>query len=286
MASIYWVGTAADGDWNTTTNWSGSVVPVTSDDVTIDRTTDNIVLNLDQSAVTLASLTITNSFEGTIGNAPDASLEYLQIGATVLTIGDGVGNGSQRINIDLAAVVTTCDIKSANSTGTDFPKAPLRIKANNSSNVFQIAGENSTVGFNDEPDLSSQALGAITVINGNNIAFGVGSSYTSLDVYDGNVVSEETSGTVKIANGTLRLEGSGAIATVIQTGGNVESNTTGTITTYTARGGTLDLQKSSFARTITTLTKSQGFTLLLDDGVTITNDNLDTDSAQNTISVT
>jgi len=116
MSILYWTGGAEDGDWTSTGNWSTAVVPVTGDDVTIDRTTDNITLNLDQSAVLLDSLTITSSFQGTIGNIPDAALEFLQIGATVVTIGDGTGNGSSRLNLDFGTDVTTINIITANST--------------------------------------------------------------------------------------------------------------------------------------------------------------------------
>jgi len=286
MAIVYWTGGAGDGDWTNVANWSTGAVPVASDDVTIDRTSSTIDTNLDQSAITVASLNITAGFSGTLGDVPDsATNEFLQIGATLLTIGEGLGNGSQRLNIDLAAVVSTINIISASSTGTDFPKAPLRIKANNSSNVIQINGVNSNVAFLDDAD-DTGALGTINIVNSANVEFGAGATYTSLTMLAGNALSLEASGTIKIESGTITLEGTGAIATIIQTGGEVVWNSTGTITTYTGRGGTLTTTDSTLARTITTLTKSVGFTFNRNENITVTTDAFDTAYSNFTITLT
>lgn len=285
MAILYWTGAAADGDWTNTTNWSTGAIPVAADEVTIDRTSDDINTNIDQNAITLTSLTIAASFQGTIGDIPDSVNEFLQISATTLTMGDGTGNGSQRINIDLGIVVTNINIISASATGADSPKAPLRINADNASNVIQINGINSNVSFLDNAD-DTGALGTIDVINANNVEIGAGSTYTSLTIIEGTILSSETSGTIKISSGTLRLEGSGTISLIEQTGGEIISNTTGTITTYTARGGTLTTTESAIARTITTITQSPGFTFNRNENVTVTNDNFDTVFAEFTVSIT
>ena len=285
MAILYWTGGAGDSDWTSTGNWSTGAFPVTGDDVTIDRTTDDITLNLDQSAVLLDSLTISASFQGTIGNVPDAALEFLQIGATAVTIGDGTGNGSSRLNLDFGTDVTTINIISASSTGTDFPKAPLRINANNSSNVIQVNGQNSTVSFLDNAD-DTGALGNIDIINGTNIQIGSGATYTSLTMVEGNCISFETSGDVKMGAGTMRLEGSGAISSVIQTGGELIWNSTGTITAYEGIAGILETTDSALARTITTLTSSPGFTFNRNENVIVTNNNLNTNFAEFSISIT
>lgn len=285
MAILYWTGTAADGNWTNSANWSTGAFPVTGDDVTLDRTSDDITLNLNQSAVLLSSLSITNSFQGTIGNIPDATDEFLQIGATVVTIGDGTGNGSSRLNLELGTDVTTINIINASSTGTDFPKAPLRINANNASNVIQVNGNNSTVSFLDNTD-DTGALGNIDIINGNDIQIGSGATYTSLTMIEGTCTSFETSGTVKVSAGTMRLEGTGAISSIIQTGGELIWNSTGTVNSYDGIGGTLETTDSALARTITTLTKSPGFTFNRNENVTVTNDNFNTDFAEFIISIT
>lgn len=293
MATVYWIGSDGGGggtDWNDTTNWSGGV-PVNGDVVYIDRTSDSITTNLNQSAVTLNGLYITSNFTGSIGNDPDSgSNEFLQIAVNgangPVVIGDGNGNGSQRLNLDFGTTDTHIDIRQTPTTGTDSPFAPLRIKMDNSGSEVQVNGDNSNVAFNDDPSLSSKDMGAVTIFAGSNITIGPGSVYTTLDVVNGNVLVEATQGTNVIAGGTVQLEGSATVTSITQTGGTVESNTTGIITTYTGRGGILDLQQSAFTRTITTLTKSPGFTVRYDDSVTITNDNLDTAYKQSTITVT
>jgi hypothetical protein len=292
MATIYWIGSDGGGggsDWNDTTNWSGGAVPVNSDVVYIDRTSDSITTNLNQSAVTLNGLFITSNFTGTIGNAPDATDEFLQIAVSSasgnVVIGEGDGNGSARLNLDFGTTATNIDIRNTQTTGTDDPKAPLRIKCDNSSCAIQVNGDNANVAFNDDADLSSKDMGAVTVFNASSVYLGPGSVYTTFDQLAGNVLIDEAQGTHTIQSGTLQLEGTTAITAITQTGGTVIQNSTGTITTYTARGGTLDLQQSAFARTITTLTKSPGFVLRYDDNVTITNDNLDTAYQQPIITV-
>lgn len=289
MATIYWVGTAGDGDWNTTTNWSGGVVPVSNDDVIIDRTSDSINLNIDQSAVSLDSLTITSGFTGQIGSVSTASTdEYLQIVVTKadgnLTIGEGAGNGSRLINIDLGSTAAQVNIIKANSTGAETDKPPVRLKMNNASNVVQIAGSSSNVGLIENPG-DSGALGTVTVLDSNSVTIGSGATFTSFTQKSGATTILETSGTLKVSGGTVRTEGTTATTTITQTGGAVTHNSTGTVTTYTGRGGQLDLSQSSFARTITTLTSSPGFTSIRNENVTITNDNLDSDYDTHTISV-
>ena len=289
MATVYWIGTATDGDWNTTSNWSTGSLPVSGDDVIIDRTSDTINLNIDQSAVTLDSLRITSGFTGQIGSVSTASTdEYLQIkvdkSAGDLTIGEGSGNGSRLINIDLSTTACQVNIIRCNATGAESNKPPVRLKMNNSSNVIQIAGSNSTVGLIENPG-DSGALGDVTVIDSNLITIGYDATFTSFTQKSGNTVILETSGTLKVSGGTVRTEGTAATTSIIQTGGIVESNSTGTITSYTGISGQLDLSKSSFARTITTLTASPGFTSIRNENITITNDNLDSDYDVFTVSV-
>lgn len=87
-------GTASAGpnDWSTAANWSGGAVPG-SDDVWIDSTVYPILYSLDQSAVTLTSLTVSPGVE--IGlpevNATGGYAEYrqrwLKVGVTTCTIG-------------------------------------------------------------------------------------------------------------------------------------------------------------------------------------------------------
>ena len=68
MAQINWILPTGVGDWSDTANWSGATVPISTDDVTINQGNADIQTNLNQSAVTLASLTIGPGFSGSIGS--------------------------------------------------------------------------------------------------------------------------------------------------------------------------------------------------------------------------
>jgi hypothetical protein len=100
--------------WSTGANWSTGAVPTTGDDVVLQNSANPVLYGLDQSAVTLNSLSIDQSFTGTIGlpRANSAGYveyreQYLKIGATTVTIGRGPGAGSGRIKLDTLAAQTT-----------------------------------------------------------------------------------------------------------------------------------------------------------------------------------
>ena len=87
MAVKIWTG-ATDGDWSVAGNWSPSGVPASTDDVIISAAyTVSITAGLNQSAVTLNSLTVEEGYSGAIGSKS----ADLQIATDALTFqGSGV----------------------------------------------------------------------------------------------------------------------------------------------------------------------------------------------------
>lgn len=71
-----WTGASADGNWNTAGNWStsggSSAPPASTDNVVISGGDRDITTNLNQSAITLASLKITDGFRYNIGDTSNA----------------------------------------------------------------------------------------------------------------------------------------------------------------------------------------------------------------------
>jgi len=275
MADKIFLGTGTvPGDWTATDNWKGGVIPVNSDDVFFNSLSAavDVNANLGQAAVVLDSLTIDNGFEGTIGD----STTFLEIASVLITIGGGAGNGSQRINIDAgSSTASTIDVLDMTSTGADVNFAPLRLKADTASTKIQINGETSNVSIIDEADATG-TIDSIEIVQASNVLIGLGCTYTTLNQLEGTTEVEETVGTINVSEGTITLRGTSAVTAVVQTGGTVVSNTTGTIALYTGRSGLLDTTQSALPRTITTLTKSPGFTFDRHIAVTVTNDNLDT----------
>ena len=82
MAVKIWTG-ATDGDWSVAGNWSPSGVPASADDVILSASyVVSITAGLNQSAVTLNSLTVEQGYSGAIGSkAAD-----LQIATDALTL--------------------------------------------------------------------------------------------------------------------------------------------------------------------------------------------------------
>ena len=275
MADKIFLGAGAiPGDYCATDNWKGGVIPATGDDVFFNSLSAAVDVNagLNQSAVVIGSITIDNGFEGTIGT----STTFLQVASPLITIGGDEGNGSQRINIDAGSgTASTINVLDIGSTGADQNFSPCRLKANNASTVIQINGETSNVSIIDEDDATG-TIATIDIILASTVFIGAGCTFTTLNVLEGTTEVGEAQGTINVSEGTITLKGTTAITAVVQTGGTVIWNSTGTITAYTGRSGLLDTTDSALARTITTLTKSPGFTFDRHIAVIVTNDNLDT----------
>lgn len=295
MSTKIWTGLGTDPtDWDADDNWSPSGEPTDGDDVILENADSAISTNLDQSAVALASLTIYQSFTGTIGS----STVYLQIGSSVVNIGVssayGSASGSGRLNIDLGSTTdATVNIYDSATSGTDSGFPPIRIQSNNSDNVINITkgdvgicaatGETSTVGSirisegtsNSDVDLfcgSGLTLATLDKLAGTAT---VRCAVTTVHNHDG-TLTVQTSGnftTINQYGGDLDIVQSGTIGTLNTEGGNTYPKNTGTITTCKCQGGNTDFTKCPTARTVTSLQVwADNATLKLDPGnITITN---------------
>jgi len=112
--------------WDNAANWSGGAVPVNSDVVYVEGTSTPIRYGLAQSAVTLATLYIEADFTGSIGLPeintsssaayPEYRDRYLAIGATILRVGGGEGQGSPLLRIDTGSVQTALAVHRTGSS--------------------------------------------------------------------------------------------------------------------------------------------------------------------------
>lgn len=75
MASTAWTGGADDGNWSTAGNWNPNV-PINTNDVTIGVGYVGITAGLNQSAVTAATLTITDNYKGDRIGSDSAALQF------------------------------------------------------------------------------------------------------------------------------------------------------------------------------------------------------------------
>jgi hypothetical protein len=258
--------------WSVAANWSTGAVPANGDDVIVQNSANPILYGLDQSAVTLASLVIDQSFTGTVGlprtNAGgyvEYREQYLKIGATTITIGRGEGPGSGRIKINTLAVQTAINVIDSGNPAENGLKAILW-KGTHASNAVvvnkgsfaaaQFAGETATLatlkqGYRANAAADSDvrlgagcSLGscAITKLGG---TLEINSSFASLVQLRGEtVILAGSPGALSIAGGAVRYKSGG---------------------TYTSAaiysGGELDFRQDLQPRTGTNTTLHKGATL-------------------------
>lgn len=270
MATKLYIGT--DGDLAANANWSPANTPINGDDVVFENGTDDLDTNLDQSAVTLDSLTIKQSWVGQFGTAT----AYVQWGATEVFIGEKLGkaspNGSPRIKLDMGAVAGTVTIYNTASTSTDPELLPVLLKMTEATiDVYVRSGD---VGIAWGSALETSTLRAIHVLGSQaRVSIGNGVTLTELDLAAGRTDLLCAATTVTVKAGNLVTEQGGAITTMTVTGGNVVSNSIGTIGTLNAKGGVVDFLQSSEPRIVTTTDIWRGADLRLDlSYLTLTND--------------
>jgi hypothetical protein len=264
MPNDYWIGSTGSQPWSTAANWSDTAVPVNGDDITVANATSSIDSGLAQSAVTLASLSVPQTFEGAIG-------------ATAFRVGDPsnnttVANGSGRIKLDTGAVQTTGVVVGTKSAGSDTGLEPFRWKGTHASNKLYVLG--GRVGIATTTPAEVATLTELS-LDGSGAVVNVGAGVTlgTLRLKAGTCNLKAGATTVKQDGGTLNTSGSGAITTLTMTAGTANLASTGTITTLEVlSGGVADFTGSSQARTVTTVKLHKGATLKYDpEVVTVTN---------------
>jgi trimeric autotransporter adhesin len=263
MANKIWVGTDSgnEGDWATAANWSPSGVPETGDNVYLENSTQGVTEGWAQSAVTLASLNIAQSFTGYVGDADN----YLAISATLMSIGHHYGpgspSGSGRIKINVGSVQTTIDIYNSGSPATTT-KPAIQILGTHASNAARIRKGSVGIAW-DTTEVSTFAsiIGSFVSNQDSDLALFVGSgvTLTTITLTGGDTTLRCAATTLNVNGADLVTDGSGAIVTANIADGNFESNSTGTITNLNVTDeGVADFTKSAAARTVTTPKVSGG----------------------------
>lgn len=256
--------TAATGPnhWDNADNWTGGSVPANSDSVYIEQSSVSIKYGLAQSSVTLTLLSITSSFTGDLGlpavnqsgssNYQEYRATYLAIGATTLNIGDGPGQGSGRLKIDLGSVQSTVNIRNT-SSGSETNLEAVQLKGTHASNVVNVTkGSVAIAGYGG--DVSTVATLTVGFVSSpttdSRVRCGAGVTLTTLQMSGGEVELNSGLTTVTMTTGTLTVN-SGSITTLTADGGTVYYAGTGTIATANLSEATLDFSRDMRGRTVT-----------------------------------
>lgn len=265
--------TASSGpnDWSVAANWDSGAVPVNGDDVVIENSASDVLYGLSQSSVTLASLTIAQSYSGKIGLPVQSSLgyyeyrpTYLAISATQVSVGAGSGAGSSRIKLNTGSNQTTINVL---ATGT--PAEPglesLLWKGAHASNVLSVnkgsvgvavlAGEAATLATWNA-GYTNNRLGDVALRIGANV------TQTSGNQTGGHVEVRSSLTTLTKTDGLLTMA-QGTVGTLNIDGGNVYYTSTGTCTTVNVgEGGILDCSRDMRGRTFTNTNVYSGGSIL------------------------
>lgn len=249
---------AGPNDWSTADNWSGDAVPVSTDDVQIENSSVSILYGLGQSAVTLTSLNIAQTFTGTIG-LPERNSNgyaeyrytdgYLAVSATTTNIGRGGGTGSGRIKINFGSVATTLGVYGSGSP-TEVGLESLLIKGTGANVVNVFAG---SVGLGVLSQLTTETTTITTLrMLGGSVRTGGACTITTKDQAGGTLDTWFTVTTCNMTGGTHNHYSS-TMSTIQVNGGTINWYSSANPTSIIVNnGGTVDF--SGDVRTITVTT--------------------------------
>ena len=244
-------------------------LPVSTDTFEISQSDVDLLYKLDAiAAVALAVLRVRASYTGNAGmyvtNA-DGTLEYneyrprfLQVdGATNCYIGEGEGDGSGRLMIDLLTTASNVFVYKTGTPADDHLHA-LILKGDDSANTLKVEGD-STVDVS--PFLCEAATwGTVTAIEDSTLRLGENTTVTTINAGGNAVVTVNCNvGTPTINiydKAVVRLVGSAAPGTVNVFGEGAQfiHQGSGTVTALNLYdGAVLDASENPNAFTVTTL---------------------------------
>jgi hypothetical protein len=222
-------------------------VPVSTDDVDLIDSDQDISFGLAQSGVTLASLNIHSTYTGKLG-LPNQEGDYYQyrptelaIGATLLTVGAGDGSGSSMLKINTGAVQTTALILGTSTAGLQGQPA-LWWRGTHASNAMTVNRGVVGIAFNpgDTATLTTLKVGSRGTATDAQVMASSGLTLTTLTMTNGVVKLENNLTTITMDGGELTLTGTAlTITTATIRGGTFNVDGTGTITTTVLGTGSL-----------------------------------------------
>jgi hypothetical protein len=228
MSTYFWSSTSST-DPTLGANWTKSdgttgAVPANGDDVVIAAIAGVALASIgaaDMSAVTLNSLTISQTFTGTIGSTSlSGTFGYWKIGATSWTIGQPSGDatvavGSGRIKLDFGSAAFTGIVLNSGAS-VDSGAEPVRIKGTNAANKLYVLG--GRVGVATNLPGESAILAEVDVTGSTAVCnLGPGVTWTNANASSGGTINlnSGSTGALSVSSGsTATTRGTGAIATV------------------------------------------------------------------------
>jgi hypothetical protein len=245
--------TAGSGpnDWGVPANWGTGAVPVNGDDVAFDGTSqEDCRYGLDQHLVTLASLTVSGGYNGTVGlppvnedgGYPEYRGQYLRIGVNpgVANVGEGDGGGPALFRLDTGAVALTLNLFSGTATWKGANGATVVNRSGGTLGVAAAAGESAALNrLNVLAPAAGGVFGTPAPGGGSqDVTVGAGVTLATLEQAGGSVLCAASVTTVTLDGGTLTLVDAAAVTNgPAVRGGTVNWNSTGSLGTAAVFGG-------------------------------------------------
>ncbi len=221
-------------------------------------------------AVTLTALHIKASYTGAIGLPflHDASTDYqeyrprhFKVGATNYYIGEGPGDGSPLIRLNLSTIQSAGVVEKMDDTEDEFELPALQIKGTHASNTLTVRG--GTVAL--APDDDDAAVILTLIVSGDAYLFASRNCTLTTVTFAGESTGElSTAATTVNIHGTASVirQGLGTWATCNCTTGTLDDRSSGTISTLNiGDGATVTNDASGPGKTYTTVVVAGDFTL-------------------------
>ncbi len=281
MATYFWTSISST-DPTVGANWTKSdgttgTAPASTDDVFIQAVPGSALANIapagaDQHLVILNSLTISQSYTGTIGGAGTGG--YWQIAATTWTIGTITGGinpgGAGRIKIDFGSNQFTGTVITTAGSSTDTNQEPVRIKGTHASNKLSVLSGTVGVATNQPGEVST--ISEVDVVGnpatGTSPVCNLSSGVTLATAYcagGGTLTTNGGATTLDCAGGIVTCNGGTAITTITNSGTiyfNITASTAAT-TLNNLPGGVVDFTGAPGAKTITNYNPYAGSSIRL-----------------------
>lgn len=265
---------SSPNDWSIAANWSGGAVPVNSDTVVIDGLTSNssILYGLDQSAVTLAGISIINGYSGLIGLPEFVSSTYREWRETDLTIACtslSVDSTSGRLKIDVLTSSAAIIVNATGSPETTGVPAMLFACGSGPTSVTVTGG---SVGIGQRS--GQTAVVPILNVTAGDVYCGTGATLTTIKKFGGSLYVQSNTTSLVQQGGITYLRGTSAHTAITNSKDAVVSyESSGTCTAYTGNDTSLITFDGRYvARTLTNGTFNDA-ARLTDTNRTVTHSN-------------
>jgi trimeric autotransporter adhesin len=252
--------------WDNAANWSSDTIPANGDDIVFNSGNVACLYNISQSSITLNSLSVYQTYTGTIGLPlynTKGYYEYrpteLAVSATSLNVGQFAGTsaqGSGRIKINVGTNICTLNVYNTGQP-LDQGNPAFTWRGTNADNVVNVNKGQVGIAFfpGNVATVDDLNVGYVSNVNGDvQLTAGALANVGTVTQNGGNVTFYGGMTSLLATAGTCTVYGTGGAGSLaVNQSGSVTWNSTGTISgnPVVADKGVLDFSKDQQPKTVT-----------------------------------